>query len=64
MGRSEKKKVLQIQMDPALKELLEDVAKKENRSMSSHAEYLIREALHRYLHEHGFEGEEPNAQAE
>ena len=56
MGRSSKKALLHMQIDPAIKELLKEISARERRSMTAHAEKMLEEAIHRYIAEHGLQG--------
>lgn len=61
MARNKKKTPVQIQMDPAMKRLLQEIAEKEGRSMAKHAEYVLTLAIHEYMDKHAEAGDLPEA---
>ena len=61
MARNKDKAPVQIQLDPGMKQLLQDIAKKEGRSMARQAEYVLTQAIHEYMQNHTKEEAPPEA---
>lgn len=58
MGRNRDKAPVQIQLDPGMKQLLQDIARREGRSMAKQAEYVLTQAIHEYMQNRAKEEED------